>query len=166
MNTIYFYLMGALAGAVGGYFFAQSAGAVGGELWGRVAMFAVMGALLFGVLGSRLSPPKGEFFQNISAEQAAEMLAKNDSNVVFIDVRTPSEVAGGYIAGTRHFIDISSAAFPARIAQLDKEKTYVVYCRSGNRSARACAEMEGQGFRKLYNVLGGVGAWQGELQRK
>ena len=82
-----------------------------------------------------------------------------ESSGVLIDVRTPGEVAAGTIAGSMH-IDIMSPGFTAKINQLDKDKSYFLFCRSGNRSGKACEYMTGQGF-KAYNLAGGIGEWPG-----
>jgi rhodanese-related sulfurtransferase len=41
-----------------------------------------------------------------------------------------------------------------------KEETVYVYCRSGNRSGQACMMLEPYGFKNVYNVVGGMLAWQ------
>jgi rhodanese-related sulfurtransferase len=48
--------------------------------------------------------------------------------------------------------------FKNEIEQLDKNKTYFVYCRSGNRSGQACMMMSDLSL-KAYNLIGGIGAW-------
>ena len=73
-----------------------------------------------------------------------------DAGATVIDVRTPSEYAGGNIDGALN-IDVSAADFVERINALPKDETYVVYCRSGNRSAAAIAIMEEQGFTDLVD---------------
>jgi len=62
-----------------------------------------------------------------------------------IDVRTPEEFVAGHIDGAE-LIDIRDPSFGARIADLDPEATYVVYCRSGNRSATAATQMRALGL--------------------
>ncbi len=104
-------------------------------------------------------------YPNISAAQAAEML-QNDSNIVLLDVRTAGESAQGFIKGTKNFADIMGGDFAAKVGSLDKTKTYIVYCRSGNRSGSACGFMDQQGFTKLYNLSGGISAWSGAIERK
>jgi rhodanese-related sulfurtransferase len=79
------------------------------------------------------------------------------SGAVLLDVRTPSEFASGKIRGALN-VDVMSATFGTRIAALDKQKTYFVYCRSGSRSAQACKYMAAQGY-KVYNLAGGMSAW-------
>jgi phage shock protein E len=60
-------------------------------------------------------------------------------------VRTPEEHAAGHVEGTL-LIDIGGTDFADRIAQLDPKGAYVVYCRSGNRSAQATAQMQAIGL--------------------
>lgn len=79
---------------------------------------------------------------------------KNSENSVLLDVRTPNEVAYGRIDGTMN-IDFLSNSFPAEISLLDKDKTYFVYCRSGQRSLKACKEMQRIGITKTINLEGG-----------
>jgi len=96
------------------------------------------------------------FLKSISIEEAAEKISKGDA--VFIDVRTPQEVAGGRIPGSVH-IDVSSADFEKKLATLDKNKEYVVYCKKGGRSTNACKKMHEMGFRKLNNMTAGYSGW-------
>ncbi|MFK7933970.1 MAG: rhodanese-like domain-containing protein [Saprospiraceae bacterium] len=83
----------------------------------------------------------------------------NDSNVVLLDVRTPAEIATGKIEGAVS-LDVKSDQFAQQIQQLDTTKTYLVYCRSGRRSVKACNLMDVVGFEKLYNLEGGYQAWK------
>ena len=80
-------------------------------------------------------------------------------DVVILDVRTPAETAQGKIDGAIE-IDVRSADFKEKIKELDQEKTYLVYCRSGKRSVAACNILEKEGFGKMYNLLGGFNAWK------
>ena len=68
-----------------------------------------------------------------------------EAGATVIDVRTPDEYAAGHVDGST-MINIQDPAFAAEIAQLDPDATYVVYCRSGNRSAAAAAQMRGIGL--------------------
>jgi rhodanese-related sulfurtransferase len=56
-------------------------------------------------------------------------------------------------------IDFQGGSFETEIASLDKNATYAVYCRSGNRSGQAVKIMQDAGFRNLYNLEGGVIDW-------
>jgi phage shock protein E len=88
-----------------------------------------------------------------------DFLAKTaESGVVTLDVRTPGEFAEGYIEGAR-LIDFQSGNFENEIATLDKNATYAVYCRSGNRSGQAVKVMQDAGFTNVFNMNGGVIEW-------
>jgi rhodanese-related sulfurtransferase len=76
--------------------------------------------------------------------------------VTLLDVRTEAEVARGIIAGARH---IPLQQLPERYSELDADRELVVYCQSGGRSANACAWLAAQGFARVHNLAGGVGAW-------
>ncbi len=78
-------------------------------------------------------------------------------NVTVIDVRTPQEFAAGHIEGALN-INVESPDFAARIADLDPEGTYAVYCRSGNRSRVAVQQMERAGLTNVFGLDGGIGA--------
>ena len=83
----------------------------------------------------------------------------SEPNTVLLDVRTPSETKNGTIDGALE-INVMSTDFKNKIQDLDKNKTYLVYCRSGRRSVKACKEMEKVGFEKLVNLKGGYKAWK------
>ena len=81
-----------------------------------------------------------------------------ESGVVTLDVRTPGEFMTGHIEGAQN-IDFESVSFKSDIESLDKNGTYAVYCRSGNRSGQAVAIMHEAGFHNVYNLEGGVIDW-------
>lgn len=97
-----------------------------------------------------------EGYESISPEQARELLS--DEGAIFLDVRTPEEIAAGSIDKAVQ-IDVMASGFSTKVDKLDKTKTYVVYCRSGRRSANACNIMSKKGFGKLHNLKGGYLAW-------
>lgn len=70
-----------------------------------------------------------------------------------IDVRTPAEYAEGHLEGAVN-IDWQSPDFMTIVSQLPTDGTYVIYCRSGNRSAEAISAMEAEGFTNLTNAGG------------
>lgn len=79
-------------------------------------------------------------------------------NTVILDVRTAGEFAAGKIRGARN-IDIMSPGFVNQVKNLPKDQTYLVYCRSGNRSGQACEIMGDLGFENLKNLAGGIMRW-------
>jgi rhodanese-related sulfurtransferase len=81
-----------------------------------------------------------------------------EAGVITLDVRTPIEFAEGHIQGAR-LIDFQSGNFENEISALDKNATYAVYCRSGNRSGQAVKVMQDAGFTNVFNMNGGVIDW-------
>jgi len=90
---------------------------------------------------------------------AEELLRTPPQGLVIIDVRTPDEFAAGHIAGAID-IDLNGATFADDVAKLDPNVPYFVYCHSGNRSAQAVAYMLQAGIGSIYELQGGIGAWQ------
>ena len=89
-----------------------------------------------------------------------ESFVKAD-NGLLLDVRTPQEYAEGHLEGST-LIDINSATFKDEVAKLDRNTPVYVYCRSGGRSGRAADIMTDMGFKSVYNLEGGIMAWQRE----
>ena len=75
------------------------------------------------------------------------------SGATIVDVRTPGEYAAGHLQGAIN-IDIYAADFGALIAALPKDATYIVYCRSGVRSADAVAQMKAAGLSDVIDAGG------------
>ncbi len=101
--------------------------------------------------------------QNLSQ---ANLTAKlSESNVILVDVRTPGEVSEGHIEGASVFIDFYSDDFQQKVKELDKSKTYVMYCRSGGRSGKAAKFMVDNGFSTVYNLEGGISSYTGVLAK-
>lgn len=91
--------------------------------------------------------------------QGAKELIKQKSDLIIVDVRTLSEIEDGTIPEAT-VIDVKSDDFQTRIETLDKERDYLVYCRSGRRSERAVKMMKAAGFANLYMMDGGYLAWK------
>ncbi len=90
-------------------------------------------------------------------ELVAERLSAD--NFLVLDVRTPGEFARGHLPLAVN-LDFYRPDFEDRLAELDGDATYLVYCRSGARSARATRLMEALGFTKVYELRGGILAWE------
>ena len=83
---------------------------------------------------------------------AAEFVTQSQAEgVVIIDVRTAGEFNEGHIANAIN-IDVESMQFDGEIAALDKDDTYALYCRSGNRSGIAAGKMSDAGFTSILNA--------------
>lgn len=95
--------------------------------------------------------------QVISMEKF-EKLSSKKKNMV-LDVRTPEEVAEGHLPGAVN-INFLGDNFSSELNNLNKNKTYLLYCRSGSRTRRAADQMQKAGFKKVYMLEGGITAWK------
>ena len=95
----------------------------------------------------------------VTAEEMKELSQLDD--VQLLDVRTPEEYAEGYIDGFQN-IDFLSESFQDDIEKLDKNKPVIVYCKSGGRSSRCSKLMLEKGFKKIYDLEGGITKWESE----
>lgn len=100
--------------------------------------------------------------KDLSQDEWVEQL-KKDKNAIVLDVRTMDEVEDGVIENAMHLDIYKGQEFITALEKLDKTKSYYVYCRSGNRSGQACAIMDELGFKKTYNLDGGILQWSGDL---
>jgi rhodanese-related sulfurtransferase len=116
-----------------------------------IAAAASGAMLLWSFLGNRISG-----VSQLSTLEATRLI--NDDALV-LDVREDSEWAAGHIPGARH---IPLGRLSGKIAELEKlkDKTIVISCRSGHRSARACAMLKKAGFENVHNLAGGIIAWE------
>lgn len=101
--------------------------------------------------------------RNVSPGDAFALIRENAENddFVILDVRTPGEFAKGHLEGAV-LNDYRSPAFREEVAHLDRGKTYLVYCRTANRSARAIGIMKDLGFRNILHLEGGIVRWSEE----
>jgi rhodanese-related sulfurtransferase len=89
---------------------------------------------------------------------------KEDNNAVLLDIRTPNEFSQGHIPNAI-LMNIYDPTFADDIQQLDKNKNYYLYCRSGNRSYHAGKLMVQSGFKKVYNLSSGILDWDEPLEK-
>ena len=97
--------------------------------------------------------------KNISTDEMQSLLKMD--NVQLVDVRTPKEYKGGFIANAQN-IDFLSPTFDEDIKKLDKDNPVILYCHSGRRSANGAEKLFKAGFVKIYNLEGGIVQWQHE----
>ena len=97
------------------------------------------------------------FVQNISMSDIPA-IKKAQPSLRFLDVRTPEETSTGIINGALK-IDYRSEDFKEKLAKLDKSQGYIVYCKSGGRSAKSAQIMQQMGFSSIYNLEGGYTAF-------
>jgi rhodanese-related sulfurtransferase len=101
-----------------------------------------------------------QIFKDISVQEALELIEKNKTNPDFkiLDVRTPEEFKAGHIENAVN-LDFYSVSFKEELDKLDKENSYFIYCRTGNRSGQAMTIMESLSFKEVYNLSGGISDW-------
>ncbi len=98
---------------------------------------------------------------DLSQKEWAEKL-ESTPDALILDVRTEEEINDGKMPNALHIDIYKGQAFVDEIETLDKTRTYFVYCRSGARSAQACAVMNQIGIDNAYNLLGGFMEWEGD----
>ena len=95
----------------------------------------------------------------VSADEANDIRLAPPDDLVILDVRTPEEFADAHVEGAT-MLDFYRADFAAALAELDRDRPYVLYCRSGNRSGQTATLMADLGFTDVAEVDGGILAWQ------
>ncbi len=96
-------------------------------------------------------------YKNVGVVQFDKLRA--DKKSVVLDVRTEKEFVAGHIPGAVN-IDVNAPDFENKVGKLDKSKTYLVHCRAGVRSVKACNKLAPLKFENLYNLEGGFNAWE------
>ncbi len=122
------------------------------NIW-LVLIAVLSGTMLFwSIIGNRLRGVK-----EVDCAGALQMVNHKDACV--LDVREPEEFKTGHVLNAKL---ISLGKLRDRLGELERyrEKPIVVVCRSGNRSATACALLGRAGFAQVYNLAGGMMAWQ------
>ena len=102
--------------------------------------------------------------KNLTQDQWKEAL-DSDQNAQILDVRTEEEFIEGYIPNAKNIDIYKGQEFLDDINKLDKSKNYYVYCRSGARSAQACALLNENGIENAYNLMGGITDWEGDIKK-
>ena len=95
--------------------------------------------------------------QVLSIAQFEKLAAKKKSKI--IDVRTPEEVVEGHLVGATT-VNFLGDNFASEVQELNKNKTYLLYCRSGSRTRKAADAMQKMGFKHVYMLEGGITAWK------
>jgi rhodanese-related sulfurtransferase len=117
-------------------------------------LFIFFLAVIFPVLHLHAQTPASK--TNLSPGKFKRMMKKE--NTVVLDVRTAEEYQSGHIPGAIN-VDVQQEDFFRQINALDKDRTYLIYCRSGKRSARALDILQQNGFRKSFHLKGGILKW-------
>lgn len=101
----------------------------------------------------------------LSIQQAKFEKWMKKKNTYVLDVRTPEEYKSGFISNAVNYNVMDSAAFVNTISSLDKNKKYLLYCKSGRRSGKALVMMKNRDFRRVHHLKGGIAEWNGELKK-
>ena len=101
-----------------------------------------------------------ESYENVIVQEAYTLIKDNEdnNNFIILDLRTPQEYASSHLENSIN-IDYFSMSFQDSLATLDKDKTYLIYCRTGKRSSGALQIMQTMDFNKVYNLFNGIEAW-------
>lgn len=92
-----------------------------------------------------------ESFKNLTVEEVIILLEANP-DIIVIDVRTPDEIAQTGAIENSINIDFKASDFKEKISVLDKDKEYILFCKSGNRSGQASKVMAEMGFSNINNL--------------
>lgn len=116
------------------------------------AFVAILTLLFIDLLGSKL---KG--YPSASPAEATQLI--NRENAVVLDIREDNEFQTGHIVNAIH---IPLSYLKDRTTELEKYKSrpIIAACRSGSRSGQACSQLKKAGFENIYNLKGGMMAWQ------
>lgn len=100
-----------------------------------------------------------DIIKNVNAKAFNDLT--NNNNIIILDVRTPQEIANGFIDGAS-FANVMDPGFEDKINLMNKDATILVYCKSGGRSSKAAKILKANGFTDIYNLNGGMGAWESD----
>jgi rhodanese-related sulfurtransferase len=108
--------------------------------------------LLWPLVARRLSG-----IAQVSVNEAVQLINRRDAHV--LDVREPGEFSAGHIGGARN---IPLGTLKSRLGEIDKwkEQPVLLHCATGNRSQGAAGTLKAAGFKEVFNLRGGLGAWQ------
>ena len=119
----------------------------------KLILFILLSLILTGSVGWSQPVP-----QNLDVRSFNEKMRQTPAKTV-LDVRTKQEVAGGMLPGAVN-IDFFAPDFADQVRRLDKTKPVFVYCAVGGRSGKATQQLQQAGFKAVYNLSGGMQAWQ------
>ena len=130
----------------------------------KLIIFAIpIFIICLGFILPSLSAQDSTRILTVSAKEAADLIDKHngDSNFAILDIRTPGEFQSGHLQSAI-LIDFYSQTFVDRLRQLDKGKKFLIYCRTGNRSARSLEIFRKLQFQKVYHMANGISTWYSE----
>ena len=105
----------------------------------------------------------GPGYRDITAAELQSLMEEEEDDLLLVDVREPHEYNQGHIPGS--ILLPLGQLKDAHEETLDREKTIVLICRSGRRSAEAAIFLSEEGYKSLYNLKGGMLGWPGPVER-
>ncbi len=116
--------------------------------------------LLLAILLPLQSLAKSRIIETISPRQVADLISQRngDPNFIILDIRTPAEFKAGHLQGAV-LLDYYSKTYLNELKRMNKTKTYLIYCRSGNRSGKSLGLIKIMGFQSVYNMDQGIIGW-------
>lgn len=134
------------------------------KLFSLLIILLVVGTLIY--LTTRNTEPAVQGVENTTGSRVLQRLPRAEfaqkieqDGVVILDVRSPEEFVDGHIAKALN-MDYDFPGFKQQLNELDKNASYLVYCRSGNRSGKAVKLMQQLGFSSVFELEGGINVWQ------
>ena len=121
-------------------------------------LFAILG--LVGTLSCQALPDQQVLSVDVNVEDFAALIDTSGLGIL-MDVRTDAEFIEGHLKGATQ-LNFYEASFETSLDAMDKDIPVFVYCRSGGRSGKAAKKMKEKGFKSVYNLEGGITAWQRE----
>lgn len=107
---------------------------------------------------NKQSSKPAEAQSKISVIKPAEFKEKSINNTI-VDVRTPDEYKQGHIKEAKN-INFYDKTFLEQMSKFDKNEPVYIYCRSGRRSSSASKKLSEIGFKKIYDLQGGILNWE------
>lgn len=95
-------------------------------------------------------------YRDVEVDTARQMQSGEEHRVHFIDVRSNMEISSGIIPGASH---VPLHLLPMSIDKIPDDREVIIYCRTGARSAQACAYLGSLGKHNVHNLRGGILAW-------
>jgi len=121
-------------------------------------LFATLG--LVETLSCQALPDQQVLSVDVNVEDFAALIDTSGLGIL-MDVRTDAEFIEGHLKGAMQ-LNFYEASFETSLDAMDKDIPVFVYCRSGGRSGKAAKKMKEKGFKSVYNLEGGIIAWQRE----
>ena len=100
------------------------------------------------------------------SESGVREMFKENPKTELLDVRTAGEYRQAHINPCNNIDLRNPDEWTSKVKYLDKDKPYVVYCQSGRRSSKALKKLQNLGFESVYQLKGGIDAWDGALRVK